>query len=300
MSSSASAGSIPDAAGSASDSIFEDPSKQTSLERMKALFPDVGPVDLQRFLKARKNDEAKATDMITKHLTWRADTLPIEKAEIQESLDTRRYYYLCQDAEDRPVVYIHFQRFMREKYDADIEIKAYIWLIENEIIPQMSEAGPQSWTVLIDVQGIRSPPISFLTKLNSVFEANYPERLHKTIMFPVPWFVQKMINGFLFFVNEDTRKKFGFVNALGALISESGITAEQLGADVEALVKEGQLTSAGTEPEEEQGVAGDGKGGAVGEEQAQNTSQGKEARGSNNNKKKKEKKKKEKKEKKPR
>ena len=86
-------------------------------------------------------------------------------------------------------------------YRSDDEIKAYLFMVENILLPRLlannsgggsggSGGGGGSggrleegkWSVLIDVSGIRMPPTGFLTKLNKVFGANYPERLHRTVM----------------------------------------------------------------------------------------------------------------------
>jgi hypothetical protein len=257
---------------------YQEPERQIAFEGMQATFPEVAHLDLHRFLKARGFDEANATAMLTKHLQWRIDTLPIKNTEeVQESLSSRRYYYLCQDEADRPVIYIQLQRFMKEEYDVDAEINAYLWFIENEVIPKMKEGGPQTCTVLIDVQGITSPPTAFLTKFNDIFEANYPERLHKTVIFPVPWLLQTIIKGVLLFVDKDTRKKarfrisrillrprlslntavffwfvlvvlaacvqFRFVDSLELLLRESGVTEVGLGGDIASTMGAGHLRS---------------------------------------------------------
>ena len=46
-------------------------------------------------------------------------------------------------------------------------------------------------------------------------EANYPERMHKTMMVPVGGFVLGIIKAALYFVDEKTRAKFAFTNNLG-------------------------------------------------------------------------------------
>mmetsp|Transcript_28719 Transcript_28719/g.78888 ORF Transcript_28719/g.78888 Transcript_28719/m.78888 type:complete len:179 (+) Transcript_28719:390-926(+) len=122
------------------------------------------------------------------------------------------------------VVYCCCRRFLERGYNVETETKAVIYLMEYHVLPQFAAGGSsnvitaattatttatrqpqrqqqqqqqQQFTCLIDVSGIRSPPLSFLTHLNSVMEANDPELLYKTILFPVPGFVQTMIGGML-------------------------------------------------------------------------------------------------------
>jgi hypothetical protein len=100
---------------------------------------------------------------------------------------------------------------------------------------------------MIDVSGIRIPPTgSWLTKLNKDFAANYPERLKRTVVYPVPWFAQKIISGMLRFVYKETREKFSYINDIRALEAQTGrqpwyTAGMQDTADIAALVKSGLL-----------------------------------------------------------
>ncbi|KAL3915913.1 MAG: hypothetical protein SGILL_005421 [Bacillariaceae sp.] len=228
-----------------------DISDAAAVQSMMENFPDASDQDLIRFLKARNHNVAKATAMYQAHLDWRHDTMPMlehEKDRILETLATRKFYLLdSADADGRPVVVYCLRRFVQLGYDVTAEEKALIYLMEYQLIPRLDasttnssssheQQQQQKYTALIDVSGIRSPPLSFLTHVNGVMEANYPERLHRSILFPVPSLVQKMIRGMLYFVAQETREKFAYVNTVSALEECAKMPASSMGDDVVDLV----------------------------------------------------------------
>ena len=100
------------------------------------------------------------------------------------------------------------KRFKEVKYNVEDEVQALIYMLEHQVKPRLGPSlETQKWTVLIDVSGIRSPPMSFLRRVNAVMEANYPESLFRSVMFPVPNWLQKIIQGFLTFVAQETRRE---------------------------------------------------------------------------------------------
>ena len=99
----------------------------------------------------------------------------------------------------------------------------------------------QKFTVLIDVSNITSPPMKFLQHVNEVMEANYPETLHRSIMFPVPYWLQKVIKTFLVFVAEETREKFAYVNDTKSLEEFAQLPISQMPPDITDLINKKKL-----------------------------------------------------------
>ena len=214
-----------------------------ALESMQKRFPNTPVHTLIRFLKARSFDVNKASAMYESHEQWRKQTFPLPKSECQKTLATRKFYMLEHlDDEGRPVIVYCLHRFMEMPYKVEDEIKALIFLLEDQVLPRFGPSmETQQFTVLIDVSGIRSPPISFLQNVNVVMEANYPETLHRSIMFPVPYWLQKMIQGLTTFVAEDTRNKMAYVNDVKSLEEFAGMSVEKMGPDISELVLKKQL-----------------------------------------------------------
>ena len=216
----------------------------STLDAMREAFPKASVHELVRFLRARKYNLEKANKMYQAHLDWRQSYLPtIDKEKAEKTLATRKFYLLDHlDGEGHPVMYYCFHRFQDMGYDVENELAALVYLFEDYCIPRFGPSlEQQKFTVLIDVSGIRSPPLSFLKHVNSVMEANYPETLHRTIMFPVPYWLQKIIKSFLVFVDPDTRDKFAYVNDIKSLEDFAQLKLEQMGPDIAELIQKKQL-----------------------------------------------------------
>lgn len=134
------------------------------------------------------------------------------------------------------------RRYKEAPYNIDDELRALVYLIENEVVPRMGDSfESQQWTVLLDASGIKSPPIYFLEQVNSVMKANYPNCLFRSIMFPVPGWLQKVISSLLSFVDDDTRSKFTFVNDIKSLEAAAMMPREEMGPDVAELIQNKKL-----------------------------------------------------------
>jgi hypothetical protein len=213
------------------------------LQAMQGRFPEADIYDLVKFLQARNFNIEKAANMYQAHLGWRSDTLPISLDSVKDTLDTRKFYLLENtDAEGHPVLFYCLHRFKEAPYNVEDEIKALLYLLENDVRAKMGDSfTTQQWTVLIDVSGIRSPPLVFLNRMNTIMEANYPESLFRTVMFPVPGWLQKIIQGFLLFVDETTRNKFVYANDIKYLEEFAMMSKEQLGPDIAQLQEDNKL-----------------------------------------------------------
>jgi hypothetical protein len=213
------------------------------LQAMQGRFPEADIYDLVKFLQARNFNIEKAANMYQAHLGWRSDTLPISLDSVKDTLDTRKFYLLENtDAEGHPVLFYCLHRFKEAPYNVEDEIKALLYLLENDVRAKMGDSfTTQQWTVLIDVSGIRSPPLVFLNRMNTIMEANYPESLFRTVMFPVPGWLQKIIQGFLLFVDETTRNKFVYANDIKSLEEFAMMPKEQLGPDIAQLQEDNKL-----------------------------------------------------------
>ncbi|CAB9503252.1 Protein real-time [Seminavis robusta] len=211
---------------------------------MHERFPDVSSHELVRFLKARNFDATKAIKMYEAHLKWHKETFPVpNEGAVKELMATRKFYMLDHpDEEGRPVIFYCLRRFSAAPYNVDNEVQALVWMMEHQVKPRFGPSfETQKVTVLIDVSGIRSPPVNFLQKVNTVMEANYPETLYRTIMFPVPFWLQKFVQGMLTFVDDNTRKKFAYVNDGKSMEQFAHLELEKMGPDIEELIETKQL-----------------------------------------------------------
>ena len=81
----------------------------------------------------------------------------VAEEDVRETLALRKFYVLdTPDAEGRPVIYVNFESFIKTKYVVEDEIQAYLYMLENVVLPRMAEAGAPKWTSMIDVSLIES------------------------------------------------------------------------------------------------------------------------------------------------
>lgn len=214
-----------------------------AFKEMRRNFPDASVHDTTRFLQARKFDVPKAVAMYRAHLDWRSKTLPIPYDSVRDTLAARKFYMLDEkDSQGRPAIFYCFRRFKEVDYVVEDEIRALLYVLEEQILPSFGPSlETQQMTVLLDVSGITSPPLRFLQSMNSVMEANYPERLFRLIMFPVPGWLQRMIKATLLFVDKATRDKFAYVNDVESLELFAMMPVDKMGVDIAELVTNGQL-----------------------------------------------------------
>lgn len=211
-----------------------------------------------RFSRARDCNPVKAFAMLREHVQWRADTLPIELTpQIQEEIAKRRMFRFGRSDTGHQVFVNVFRRFL-DGYDADVVLRAQLHHIEAmaalDAERERAERGrnPQTYTTIIDCLGIRSPPLPYLKRLTAVFESNYPERSHRTIMYPIPGWVRTMIQGMMYFVDPVTRAKFAFcttleqcaegaelaLNALPQCVASPDAEAAALAAQIDGMSEE--------------------------------------------------------------
>jgi hypothetical protein len=184
--------------------------------------------DLERFLVARDWDVEKALVMLRANAQWRADTFPIERTPaIDAILESKRVGEVVGwTSDDSPVLVFDcmWGKLLSGVSESDF-LNAYILFIED-VLKQMAERGSQSNFSWILLGG--PPPRSIIRFLTTVFEANYPERLRKVVIAPVPATVKSFVDGMLRFLPSRTKSKF-------ALAANSQTLADALDVKVSAF-----------------------------------------------------------------
>ena len=216
---------------------------------------------LWRFLCARKYNLAQAGEMYADHLDWRrnsgaipaaptaAQTAALDAARLVVEPDRtqapddsgrRRFYRLeARDADGGVMICCVLAQWLGlTAAELDESLGAYLLFIEEtaRIADEHPDPMQRRWTVICDCAGLgpTSVPLKFLRRLNAAFEPNYPERLKRTVMLPIPGFVVSCINGMLSFVDETTRAKFSMVRDAAGLAGACGIPVETLPAQLRA------------------------------------------------------------------
>ena len=220
-------------------------------EPMVGQVPLVHDTDtLLRFTRARDADPIKTMEMLTKHIEWRRQTLPIALKEFEAEIPKRRIY-ACENRSStgHHVVVVRCYRILQEGYEPDVLVNMQLDLVrqfeEMDRMESWNDRGtrhPASYTTIVDTTGIKKPPIDYLQKLGDIFGNNFPERSWRTLILPVPGFVRVLVNGMLWFLDPVTKQKISICST-----NEQGAVGAELELDVmkeimqESLEYEGKL-----------------------------------------------------------
>ena len=131
------------------------------------------------------------------------------------------------------------------QYDVEVELKAFVYMLETDVIPKFANdfRGPQTFSVLLDVDSIRMPPLAFLKRAGQVCNDNYPETLGNAAMFPVGWILSAIVRASMAFVPRATREKYILTDDANVLVDRIGVPYADMPAEVHKLVEENKLTA---------------------------------------------------------
>lgn len=185
----------------------------------------------RRFLSARKGNVPAALELHQKHVQWKMESFPMDiaSAGVQAIFSTKAVAQVKSGT--IPTVYVNYGSLIQLESAGSITsndiLNAFIMVTELMLAIGDDPRHPKV-TQLIDVSGTTYTNFrtDILTALYSVFEPNYPETLHRMILYPISAVAVSPLVGFVFvclshamlksttiramlsFVNETTRNKF--------------------------------------------------------------------------------------------
>lgn len=175
-------------------------------QRVQALceqFPNAEHAELLRFCRARPRSVEDAAHMYEKHLQWRASQGSATNLASAASAVSPRYMQQGGVALDgTPLFYV-----IGAGYNPELGPEQHVLALAHGIDKVAPPSKEGKGTVLIDVRpkrGLFNVPAHRMLPLfqmaASVLQANYPERLHKLIIYPMPALVGHLwwvVKGFL-------------------------------------------------------------------------------------------------------
>ena len=192
----------------------------------------------ERFLKARNGDVPTAMQMHQEHEKWRSSTFPIDlsNSAVQDILTSKSVSEIdigtCGSGFP-PCVYVDYAK-LQSLSSSSVDSVVTSFVLMTEIILKKSDnpRNPKAsqFIDLSDVSitgGMRS---DILRKIYGVFEPNYPETLHRMVMYPVSRFMSKTASVLLSFVNENTSSKFVITDDIDVVCKELGWPREEVDA----------------------------------------------------------------------
>mmetsp|Transcript_2171 Transcript_2171/g.6322 ORF Transcript_2171/g.6322 Transcript_2171/m.6322 type:complete len:380 (+) Transcript_2171:77-1216(+) len=182
-----------------------------------------------RFLVAREGQVPEAMMMIQEHETWREAKFPIDltKKGLQDVFKAKAVAEIDVGHEDLPpTVYVNFSAMQKLEADHDPQDVVDAFIVYTELLLSRS-ADPRTpkASQFIDLTGVSVSSglrVDILKQVYAAFEPNYPETLHKMILYPVSALVKKTAGMLLSFVNENTQKKFVITDDLDVVCKNLG------------------------------------------------------------------------------
>ena len=178
-----------------------------------------------RFINARNGDEDAARDMISAHLAWRAATLPLPASakligkglpSYAAFLPNVRCNSGCQ------VLYV-----MGAMYDSSAgsgeEYTLALTALFEDTVPRDSA---EKFTVVVDVRGGDGWPnprpwavVPWVRAMANTLGPNYPERLNKLLVLPVPFMARAVWSAVSAFLDETTAAKVSLLSGSASVRS---------------------------------------------------------------------------------
>jgi CRAL/TRIO domain len=161
---------------------------------------DARPLSWFRFLQARDNNVMDAMTLVQTHETWKASTFPIplQTPGLQTIMRTKAVSEIDIEASadgeaslSVPTVYVNYAKLLELQVSGDITgddvVSAFVIFTERMLAKNADARAPKT-TQFIDLSGVSLSSgfrVDTLKKIYHVFEPNYPETLHKMVMYPV-------------------------------------------------------------------------------------------------------------------
>lgn len=147
----------------------------------------------ERFLTARNGDAIAAKEMLAAHVKWRKESLPLPPAAPQigcNGMPAFCSFLDCKCKAGSKVLLV-----LGAMYDnSTITAAEYALAVAAYIDKNIARDQPGKFTVLVDARGGDNWPnprpwsvLPWIKALVSLLTANFPERLGRLVIYPVPW-----------------------------------------------------------------------------------------------------------------
>ena len=196
--------------------------------------PRVPPAEQRRFLDARKGDRAGAVRVLKSHLAWREASLPLPASAPRIGRELPPWVSFDGLALDGTPLLFALGALFDSALGSVMEHVLAIAQVPRETAPRsrashgastarpsqvldehLDRTLPTKITIVIDVRGNRGwpnpPPTELfptIRALSSTLAPNFPERLARAVVFPVPWIARAIWAAARQFLDPDTASKF--------------------------------------------------------------------------------------------
>lgn len=164
-------------------------------DALASQFPESPPAERSRFLECASGDVEAAAKALREHLTWRAANMPLpaEAPRLGKQLPEYTHFFSdLKDCDGGSVFFAQPALIDLDKAEPEAYALATAELVERHV-PRESEGR---FTVVVDLAaiaeeqgGINNPAprlFSTLRALNATLSYNYPGRLNRIVLYPLP------------------------------------------------------------------------------------------------------------------
>jgi len=139
-------------------------------------------------------------------MIWRSSFLPVRKSSCLSEISTGKAYIHGHDKEGHPLIVFNLRLNFPDESDLDEHVRMSFWWMQQAIAslpPHKSK-----FTLLVNRidSSHRNANVEIIKKVLAIFQDNFPERLHRCVVFPSGLFylLWKVIQ---FFIDKKTREK---------------------------------------------------------------------------------------------
>lgn len=175
------------------------------IDELKKDFPQESDETIARFLIARNGDHHKAREMMQAYIEWRVDHPQVLKETCLGEILKGKVYLHGKDKEGHPLV--HFRPRFNDPDKRDLEemgrmVRWWADLVIAGMPPEITKC-----TILVDRTDVQTPDLPFLRAFASEFQNNYPERVHRIIVYPGGYLFTMLWNVVKWFLDPVTQEK---------------------------------------------------------------------------------------------
>jgi len=193
----------------------EDAKEDPVVSELARRFPQAPRAELLRFCRARKGSLEDASKMYEAHLQWREGPGARQQL-LQASQAVSPKYIRCEGVakDGNPLILVQGARYEQEA-DPMTYVLACAQLLDRVVPPTDS----RKITVLVDVRPGEGWPNVAATQMLPFFKLacqglpdNFPERVSRVVIYPMPWIVQALWRVVAGFLDPVTRAKFVIIS----------------------------------------------------------------------------------------
>eukprot|EP00940_MAST-03C_sp_MAST-3C-sp2_P000552 g552.t1 len=180
-----------------------------------------------RFLAAREGNAEKACAMYDRHLEWRKTAMPIaNSSDVLAQLRTGKVSLQGRDINNCPVILWYGTKHVvdKEKTDAAIAAITHVCLCARRRAGDFGKV-----TIAVFAPGGSPFDKDFIRKLASVLQDNFPESLHKLLLWPCGTFTYVLWSVAKWFLDARTREKVVMIRGSRKAVLEEGKLVPYLG-----------------------------------------------------------------------